>query len=219
LSRATFMCKGDMNRNTPTTRHGLTVLEFVLALTVTAMVAVGVTGMLSVVSTGVGTRADTRTVMVQADAARRRLGAYVDPARCLLDAKADGLTIWLNDARESGTVHATEIRWIIYDSDADTLDVSYVKFPDSWTDFQKDTADMQYPSNADWDAVRTTYAVQGHLTTITIVDGLTSFSFSKSASDPMDAEHMTFELGIETSAGSTTVQVPATIRLHRVPIN
>ena len=200
-----------------TSRRGLTVLELVLALTVTAMVALAVSGMLNVVSTGVGARNDSRTVMVLAGAARQRLGAYVDPSRCVLGHSSNSLVLWFNDARESDTVHATEIRWLDYDSNTGTIDVSYVQFPDNWTKTAKELADQQYPSNADWQTVRATYQAQGHLKSVTIIDGLTSCSISADANTSLDARHLVFKLGIDTQAGSQDIEIPATIRLHQQP--
>ena len=54
-------------------KRGLSLLELILALSVTASVALAITGMMGAVSTGVEGRRDTRSVLVLANAAASRL--------------------------------------------------------------------------------------------------------------------------------------------------
>src|SRR5882672_11104906 len=98
-----------------THRAGMTLIELVLALSVTAMVATAITAMLNAMSTGVVNKRDSRSLMVRAHAAETRFSAYIAPARCVLAADDDSVVVWFDDARESETVHATEVRWLVYD--------------------------------------------------------------------------------------------------------
>ncbi len=112
-------------------RRGLTLIELMLALAITAMVAAAISGMLTAISTGEHLRRDNRSFIMRAHAAKTRLGAYVAKSRCVLDANGGDTVLWLEDSRGSGTVHASEIRWLIFNSVDGTLDVHFVDLPDA----------------------------------------------------------------------------------------
>ena len=134
-------------------KRGLSLLELILALSVTAIVALAITGMMGAVSTGVEGRRDTRSVLVLANAAASRLSSYVAPSCCILSVGGSDITLWFNDSRESDTVHATEIRWLTFDSEAGTLAVNYVEFPSAWSKAACDLADEEYAADASWAGV------------------------------------------------------------------
>lgn len=198
--------------------RGLSVLETMMSLTITVMVGAAIAGMLQVVSTGVGSRNDSRTVMISANAAQTRLGAYITPARCVLDLDADGeMVLWFNDNRKSGTVHATEIRWLEFDPDTDTVWVYYVEFPESWSDAAKALADGEYASSANWETVRQSYSSRGYLGSLVLLDGVESMAIQTDAAG-MDARHFNIELMLNSQSEQTTpMLISATMRHHRAP--
>jgi hypothetical protein len=198
-------------------RRGLTLLELLLAATITAMVGAAIAAMLGAVSAGVGTRRDTRSVMVHAAAARTRLCAYIAPARCILAASGGNLTVWFDDSRTSGTVHASEIRWMIYDSSVHTLSVSYVKFPSGWTQIAKDLEDLEYPKTTDWNTVLDTYTKNGYIATLTLVDNVGAISMQLDNADVFAARHIEFSVGFITEDATRTILLPSTIEMHNAP--
>ncbi len=201
------------------TRRGLSLLEMLLALSITALIAVGISSMISAVTSGVGTRRDIRTTMVRANAAQTRLAAHIVPCRTVLASNGSDLVLWLNDSRESDSVHATEIRWLLFDADQGAIDVHFVDFPEAWTQTAKDLADTEYSADADWDAVLTQYQTNGWINTIRLVDGLDSAWVSTDAAVPMVSRHVIFELGFHTDTGPVPVRVSATVRLHQPPLS
>jgi hypothetical protein len=198
-------------------RHGLTLLELLLAATITAMVGAAIAAMLGAVSAGVGTRRDTRSVMVHAASARTRLCAYIAPARCILAVSGGNLTVWLDDNRSSGTVHASEIRWLRYDSAAHTLSVSYVKFPSGWTQIAKDLEDLEYPKTTNWDTVLDTYTKNGYIATLTLIDNVGAISMQLDNADVMAARHIEFSVGFIAEDETRTILLPSTIEMHNAP--
>lgn len=200
-----------------TIRRGLSLLELMLALTVTALVAAAISGMMGAVTTGVSSRRDSRTVMVRASAAESRLSAYVAPSRCILDAEVAALVLWLNDDRESDTVHATEIRWLLFDSGSGCLNMYYVSFPAGWTQVAKDLEDKEYLLGTDWMAVLDTFATKGWIAGFTLVDGLESLTIEVDQANPLAASHVAITMNFTTEAGSLESAVAATIRMHLTP--
>ena len=201
------------------TRRGLSLLELMLALSITAMVATAVSAMMSAVITGVSTRRDTRSLMVRANAAQTRLAAYIAPSRAVLGSDGSTLVLWLEDARDGGTVHATEIRWLKHNPSNGTIDVCFVDFPDAWQQTAKDLSDRQYNRDADWMAVLNSYNSNGWVTSLPLVDGLERLTVRLDADQPLDSQHVDYELDFATSTGSLPTHVSATVRLHRPPVS
>jgi hypothetical protein len=190
-----------------------------LALAVTAMVATAISGMLHAMTTGVVTRRDSRGVMVRATTAQTRLAAYVSPARCVLDADGGDVVLWFDDSRESDTVHATELRWVLYDDATDGLDVWFVDFPDGWTETQQALADTEYASSADWAAVLSAFDAAGHVNSMRLVDGLSDAAVTLDAADAVDTRVVNYDLDFTVDGGSQRVRMASEIVLHRTPVN
>jgi prepilin-type N-terminal cleavage/methylation domain-containing protein len=197
--------------------RGMTLLELMLAMSITAMIGAAIVGMLGAVSTGVGARRDNRSTMVQAAAARSRLSSYLAPARCLLGVNNGDVTIWLDDSRESGSVHGSEIRWLRFDPSAQTISVFYVRFPDGWSQAACDLADDEHDAAGNWDSVLDMYAAKGLIDSMTLMDRVDSVAIQTNKPQPHDAQHLIFQLGLTTDAGSVAVSIPATISQHQVP--
>lgn len=207
-----------MSHRSNPTRRGLTTLELMLALAITAVVAIAISGMLAAVSQGVVSRQDNRAIMVRVHAAQSRLAAYINPSRCLLDATATDLVIWLDDARESGTVHATEIRWLRYDATDGAIDVFWVHFPDAWTQVAKDLADLEYAPAQDWNAVFDYYQSNGWMLSLRLVDGLEWAVVSIDQGTALESRQVQFDLATQTHDQPLVQRVTSTIAIHQPPL-
>ena len=207
-----------MTHRTGGSVRGLTLLELLLAMAITALVAAACAAMLGAVTSGVSTRRDSRALMVRTNTAQTRLAGYVTPCRSLLAADGSGVVLWLDDARESDSVNASEIRWLIYDSATGTLDVLFVQFPAGWSELERQLADQQYPPTADWNTVRAEYDGNGWLTRATLLDGLDSFSAGTDQPIALDSRHVTFALDFRVDETTAAVRLFETIRLHQPPL-
>ncbi|MEM7228249.1 MAG: prepilin-type N-terminal cleavage/methylation domain-containing protein [Planctomycetota bacterium] len=199
-------------------RHrGLSLLELMLALSVTAMVAAAISSMLAVVSVGIDTQRDSRSLMLRGQAAQVRLAAYIAPAQCLLDVDGGDCVIWVSDDRQSGTVHATELRWLRHDADNGAYDVHFVSFPDGWTQVQRDLADLEYPSSTDWEVVYQTYLAQGHISAVTLLDNIASMTPSHDEAIARDSRIVQYEMTFTDMDPTAVISVSSAIRLHNAP--
>ena len=198
-------------------RRGLSLLELLLAITISAMVAGAIAGMLGAVSAGVGTRKDSREIMVLAHGAQCRLSAYLATSRCVLADDGSNLTLWLNDDRESGTVHASEIRWLRFDTSTGEIVVDYVSFPASWTPTACELADREYPASTDWSSVHSAYDALGLLESKPLADHLTGVSIQRDAKSVTSSRHICFNLSFQGDITTVTVPVSGTIQEHEAP--
>jgi len=199
-------------------QRGLSLLELLLAMSITVMVAGAIAAMLGAVSSGIGVRRDNRAVMVLSNAAQSRLSAYIAPSSCVLSIDGPNLVLWLGDSRQSGTVHATELRWFLFDSTLGVLNVLYVDFPDEWSQAACDLEDNEYPSTTDWMSVLAEYQAAGWIVSQSLVDNLDSLAISTDLPVVIDSRHIFFELGFSTDAGTVSTTAASTIRLLEQPV-
>ncbi len=184
----------------------MTLIELMIALAITAMVAAAIAAMLIAVTDGERSRRDNRGYIVRTHAAKARLGAYI--ARCLRVLEVDGsdTVVWLNDWRRSGTVHATELRWFIFDGPNDAIDVYYVDLPDAWTEFQRNLEDVEYSFTQDWFAVLSSYLTKGYVSKMTLVDGVGQVTVTTDEPAAVDSTEISFELRFSTSRGEDVIE-------------
>lgn len=199
-------------------RRGLTLLELMIALIVTAIISGAIASMMSAVSIGVRTRRDSRRTIIASAGAAQRLAAYVSPSRAILDANSSSsiITLWAHDDRASETVHATEIRWLVLSED-DEVELWFVEFPTDWTDTQKDLADLEYASSMNWDTVLATYQAAGHAASYVLAEDVTSMTVVMTDKSALDARHIEFLIDFATSEETITLSCAGTILLHEPP--
>lgn len=198
--------------------RGLTLMEMMLALTITAMIAGAIAGMMAAVSSDVGSRRDTRSVMVRANAAQSRLSAYILPARAFLEHSTDHLVIWLNDSRASDSAHASEVRWVMFDSTSGAIDVVYISFPNNWTQSQIDLADTEYTANSNWLMVLRDFEMRDLANSIRLVDGLADCRITLDNDPSALASRLAgFELEFQATDSTHLVRSTFGLRLHQPP--
>ncbi len=188
------------------TRRGMTLIELMIALAITAMVAAAIAAMLSAVTNGERSRRDNRGYIVRAHAAKARLGAYIARCLCVLEVDGSDTVVWLNDWRRGGTVHATELRWLIFDGPSNALDVYYVDLPDAWTEVQRDLEDVEYSFAENWSAVLSSYMTKGYVSKLTLVDGVDQVMVTTDEPAAVDSTEITFELRFPTARGQDAIE-------------
>ncbi len=201
-------------------RRGLTFIELVLALAITAMVAAAIAAMIGAVTSGEMSRRDNRGTIIRTYAAKTRLSAYLARCRSVLEVGSIDAVVWLNDWRGGGTVHATELRWLVFDSANNSIDVYYVDFPDEWNEVQQALEDNEYLSGTDWSAVLSSYTSAGYVSNITLVDGVSSMTITTDQPVAVDSTSITFDIGFLLEAAGETLNRALTITIlkHQPPI-
>ncbi|MHC4908276.1 MAG: prepilin-type N-terminal cleavage/methylation domain-containing protein [Planctomycetota bacterium] len=197
--------------------RGLTLLELVLALIITSVIAMGTTAMMAAVTSGVIDNRDQRSVMVRANAAQSRLAAYISPSLCILGSVDGVITLWFQDSRESRTVHATELRWLVFDDMDNVLYVHKVEFPAAWTETSKNLIDTECAPESDWEAIMTTYAAKGWTVSTPIIDGLEGLTVTTDQATPMASQQIELELTFFATDKLVDVRVSNALQYHLSP--
>jgi len=196
-------------------RRGLTFIELVLALAITAMVAAAIAAMIGAVTSGEMSRRDNRGTIIRTYAAKTRLSAYLARCLCVLEVGSGEVVVWLNDWRSGGTVHASELRWLVFDSANKSIDVYYVDFPDDWNEVERALQDIEYLSGTDWSAVLSSYMSAGYASNITLVDGVSSMTITTDQPVAVDSTSITFDIGFLLEAAGETLNRAVTITILR----
>ena len=202
-------------------RRGLTFIELLMALAITAMVTAAISAMWTAISSGERARRDNRAFAVRTYAAKSRISGYIAPCRSLLSTDGCKLVLWRDDSRVSGTVHASEIRWLIFDNATGNLDVYYVKFPSTWTEVAKALRDHEYAVNTNWDSVLNSYTLDNLIGRLTLVDGVASVAVTLDAATALSSREVTYTLGFTTEISGQPVPqtLTAAILTHVTPVN
>ncbi|MGI9014380.1 MAG: hypothetical protein ACR2GY_09040 [Phycisphaerales bacterium] len=201
-----------------TTRRGLTLVEMMLALTITVMIAGAIASMMAAAAQGVGAKRDTRSVMIRANAAQSRLSGYLLPARCILAHQPGELVIWYRDERPGDTVHTTEVRWLRFDPEEGAIDVLFITFPVNWTENERRVADKELPAATDWNNILASYTAQGVLGSVRIVDGLQSIDISLDDPNVLQADVVSFDLEFTTQNSTELIRQTTALRMHNPPV-
>ena len=199
--------------------RGMTFIETLLAISITVMVGGAITTMMAAVTDEVESHHFTRSQLIQNGLAQSRLSSYIARSHCVLDLTDDSVTLWLEDSRDSGTVHASEIRWIKLDPVTGVLESHFVCFPDSWSESSRILSDTEFNdySHVDWGSVLRSFQNRDLTCTLPIAEEVADLTFSGNA--PLPDQITLIESTLHhsmttTGAGSCTAEA---IRVHRLP--
>lgn len=166
-------------RPIPSRPRGLSLLELVLALAMTTLVASGVAGMLAGLGSGIAVGRDARTAMLATAASQRRITDRLADQAAILetdDAPARAV-LWAGDLRTDGAVEASELFWLSAD-DPRELVLERIVFPADWTTLERAMTDRRLgPGDDPWTmlgALRTRGVVERSV----LADGLTTVAFT-----------------------------------------
>ncbi|MAB83978.1 MAG: hypothetical protein CMJ24_11195 [Phycisphaerae bacterium] len=201
----------------PRHRRGFTLLETILAISITAMVGLGIATMMAVLGSDASMQFDLRSVLVRSGTAQSRLSAYIAPARCILDADENQLVLWFDDTRQSDTVHASEIRWITYEPSTRSVRVEFISFPDAWSESATALADLEYGTSTDWGGVLQNFSGRDLVVDAPLIDEIETIEFLSDESPVIDARVVETRIAMATSSNPIHVTLTESIRMHHPP--
>jgi len=186
----------------PGSRRGVTLLELMLALSITAMVGLGVASMLAMISSSTQDARDARSLLLRAHAGQIRLRSYLDTSLSLLQYDAaQGLAVWLHDQRTPDSVNLSEIRVFWFDDVAGTLSVEWVSFPAGWTELQIQAFDTVVPTGSDFFAEMEAQRAAGMTATLELIEGLTWHEMTFDNAVITDVTRVTAQMEFEVAEG------------------
>ena len=200
-------------------QRAFTLIETILALSITAVISLAIATMMAAVSAGINAKDDGRQTAIRIATTKTRIAAYVAPSRCIIDKGTTFVTLWLEDKRESNTIHASEIRWIQFDESTQELQVKFVDFPESWSQSLIDSADLELSKSSNFASILSDFELSNLINSISIVDSMQSCSIWANDSDPFEATQISMRFSLKSTMGETgQALIDETIRLHQGPL-
>lgn len=186
----------------PRARPGLTLVELMLALSITVITGLAMVTATSAVARGITGINAARSALQRAHAAHARLRAYTEPGRCFLAWDATrGFAMWLHDDRANDLVNLTELRVFWFDDAAGTLSVERVTFPDGWPDEDYEAVDVELSSGTDMFAAIESMRALGYTQTEVLADGVAALELAHSALSLTEANRVRLTLGVTLDDG------------------
>lgn len=199
--------------------RGLTIIELLLGIAITSMVAMGISMMLEMVSDATSQERNDRSVLMRAELAQIRLRAYTEPALAVLASDpAQGVAIWLLDDMPGQTVNLTELRVIWFDSVLGQVVAERVQFPGTWTQEMINQANVVLPSTTDFFAAMLAQRQAGYTAAETLLETVQTFGLSFSTMIPLNADRIRFALSLMSNDGAAKdVFITVGLPNHTVP--
>jgi hypothetical protein len=191
-------------------RRGLTLLELLLAISVTVTIGFALAIVMTSVARGLIGAGESRSALQRAHAAFIRLRSYTEPALCLLQHKpGEGFALWLDDTRANQAVNLTELRAFWHDPQSGLLDVEYVRFPAEWPQSLRDSTDITLSAESDFLAEMEAQRALGLTVRETIADGVLDITLEHTSLTPQESQR--FHTNLLLDAG---LQDPMTVVSH-----
>lgn len=188
-------------------RRGLTMLELLLAMAGTGMVAVAVSSMLFTVSHATGSKTDMRKLVVRQKTLSSRITAAIRESKMILAADADVLVLWVNDDNENEQPDLAELRRIER-SDVTNSVISY-KSPDDIADGDNTAFDL---ATTDFDVETAAVKATANMPAERWGLDVTAWSLSLNNADPQLATLVSYQITLNTGGMTDTHIASAALR-------
>ena len=201
----------------PLRRHrGLSLVELLIGVAISGIVAAGVAAMLGGVASGIAIGTDARTGMLATGVIQGRVVEAVTPARCVLASEPQRTALWRGETRPGGLVEPSEIAWLSIDSDQGHLIMEYVEFPEKWGQIEQARADQPLRPNGDPFPLLEEARSAGLITTEILADGILSGTFIE-GSDAIGEREVRIDLQLNLPTGPRLMTATAVFALPETP--
>ena len=201
----------------PLRRHrGLSLVELLIGVAISGIVAAGVAAMLGGVASGIAIGTDARTGMLATGVIQGRVVEAVTPARCVLASEPQRTALWRGETRPGGLVEPSEIAWLSIDSDQGHLIIEYVEFPEKWGQIEQARADQPLRPNGDPFPLLEEARSAGLITTEILADGILSGTFIE-GSDAIGEREVRIDLQLNLPTGPRLMTATAVFALPETP--
>jgi hypothetical protein len=200
-------------------RAGLTFLEFLLAISITAITAIAVGAVTSSIARGMTSMNDTRSALQRALVAHSRLQAQLIPTFCVLDFDPDrGIAVWKNDDRANNLLNLSEVAVLWFDpAGSGDLTLEWVTFPIDWDETTLADADIILTSVDDYFVTMTTQRALGYTTSKVVADGIAAISIEGSGDDLPSSERIRLDLTVGVGEDAEQLLMAFGLVNHRTP--
>lgn len=127
--------------------NGFTLVECLLALSITAITALAVAGVSTALSNASRHGTDLTRASQTARGVMRRVQSRLRSSALIVAAGEDRLLLWVGDANEDGQINASEVCVVHRDAETSQLSEYVVEFPDDMSDATRAAMDVTVTLN------------------------------------------------------------------------
>lgn len=196
-------------------RDAFTLVELLLALTISALVSAGVAAMMVAVSYGSSSDRDMRGLLVKSRTIDARINAAIRSSRTILETGTDYLVLWMADTRQNDAPNLSEIR-LIERNGSDELNSYKADFPDGWSEEQIEAADTQYQVSDDFLAATTAAKATGYFPASLWATDVTAIEFVLDTADPTTTKLASYRVTLQDGDMTETAIGAASLRSRTV---
>ena len=188
-------------------RAGFTLVELLVSITITAIIAASVAT--TVLAVGVGMQGQDEAAQEVARLARgqARLADHLFRSRMILSESATVATLWLpseafdgsaTNAADYDAIHGNELRWYLVDRTNRVISMQRLANTLNRT---------VYPLATDWSALRTSLASSGALVTTTVLEGVLEGAFRFTAFNPCADRRLVLDIQLDDEHGGMHFEI------------
>lgn len=197
-------------------REGLTVAELVLALSITAMIAVSAGGVSMALSTAYAQSQNSYENLQTLRSAMMKIQFDLNRAKLIVAVGERTMVYWKEDTNGDGRINLSELATIRYDEPQRRIDKHRVVFPESMDPMTRKALDERVRL---WSAINipaTVSMIEGsaYHAAETIAEGVQAFAVSAAPPCPR-AEVVTIKITVGNEVKSITINSAATMRAGR----
>lgn len=197
-------------------RRGLSLVELLIGVAISGVVAAGVAAMLGGVASGIAIGTDARTGMLATGVIQGRVVEAITPGRCILASEPLRTAIWRGETRPGGLVEPSEIAWLSIDSSQGVLIMEYVEFPEHWGQIEKARADQPLRPNGDPFPLLEEARNAGIITTEILADGILDGTFIE-GTDLIGDREVRIDLQLNLPTGPRLMTATAVFAIPETP--
>lgn len=169
--------------------HGLTIVELLMALTITGLIGAAIASMLFAVSHGTAETHDLRSLVVKNKTLTARIASVIRQSEQLLDADDGYVILWTKDLNDNGSPDLLELRRIGLNSATGEL-IDYT--PDA------SAADATYQFTDDFDTITLSLIDSDILVGQLWATDVAQWQINLDDEDPQAATLVSFRLTLES---------------------
>lgn len=193
-------------------RGGLTVVELLLALTITAIISLAISSMLFAVSHGTDSSNDMRALLLRQRLVAARLNALIRSSHMVLATGSNYVVLWTHDANNSGTPNRAEVRYLELNTVSGELWSYKTVWPVSMTAEQIEAADVEYDPAANFASIMSALKGQASFPGERWATELSGWAVSLNNADPQLATLVSYRFSMRLSGATDFVIGAAALR-------
>jgi len=192
-------------------RRGLTLIELVIGLAITAAVSAVLAILINATAVGTNTSQDGRRSLVKMQGIKAQIEDTILNSRCVLATGANYIVLWTGDQNgaptpANGAVNLSELRLLEVDTTTNKLNLYSVSWPAGFSSSSIVNADTVYSASSSWYAACTAAKAGGYFVASTVANNATAMTASLDSSTVTSGKLVSLVITF-SDAGSTSRQV------------